>query len=131
MRGPWLNSENSLLVRLGWDECRHCLPRGPVAQWIRHRPTEPGIVGSSPTRIILVFQSVTVEKRHVPQCRNKKNCVLLQRSVLPRCACPSENTFGGPLWRLSRCQLCLNNAALPNTSWRLDLHISWLLGLVA
>ena len=24
---------------------------GPVAQWIRHRPTEPGIVGSSPTRI--------------------------------------------------------------------------------
>ena len=26
---------------------------GPVAQWIRHRSTEPEIVGSSPTRIIL------------------------------------------------------------------------------
>ena len=24
---------------------------GPVAQWIRHRSTEPEIVGSSPTRI--------------------------------------------------------------------------------
>ena len=25
---------------------------GPVAQWIRHRPTEPGIAGSSPARVI-------------------------------------------------------------------------------
>ena len=25
---------------------------GPVAQWIRHRPTEPGIVGSSPTGVM-------------------------------------------------------------------------------
>ena len=24
---------------------------GPVAQWIRHRPMEPGIVGSSPTGV--------------------------------------------------------------------------------
>ena len=24
---------------------------GPVAQWIRHRSTEPEIVGSSPTRV--------------------------------------------------------------------------------
>ena len=24
---------------------------GPVTQWIRHRPTEPGIVGSSPTGV--------------------------------------------------------------------------------
>ena len=24
---------------------------GPVAQWIRYRPTEPGIVGSSPTGV--------------------------------------------------------------------------------
>ena len=24
---------------------------GPVAQWIRHRPTEPGIAGSSPARV--------------------------------------------------------------------------------
>ena len=28
------------------------LCRGPVAQWIRHRPTEPGIVGSSPTGVM-------------------------------------------------------------------------------
>ena len=26
---------------------------GPVAQWIRHRPTEPGIAGSSPAGVIL------------------------------------------------------------------------------
>ena len=27
---------------------------GPVAQWIRHRPTEPGIAGSSPAGVILL-----------------------------------------------------------------------------
>ena len=32
---------------------------GPVAQWIRHRSTEPEIVGSSPTRIIFYFQSLS------------------------------------------------------------------------
>ena len=32
----------------GWP----LLPAGPVAQWIRHRPTEPGIAGSSPAGII-------------------------------------------------------------------------------
>ena len=26
---------------------------GPVAQWIRHRPTEPGIAGSSPAGVII------------------------------------------------------------------------------
>ena len=26
--------------------------RGPVAQWIRHRPTEPGIAGSSPAGVM-------------------------------------------------------------------------------
>ena len=29
-----------------------CLPKGPVAQWIRHRPTEPRIAGSSPAGVI-------------------------------------------------------------------------------
>ena len=48
---PWevgLNSQNSALARLwmGWVQAP--LARGPVAQWIRHRPTEPGIVGLSP-----------------------------------------------------------------------------------
>ena len=34
------------------------LRTGPVAQWIRHRSTEPEIVGSSPTRVILaVFEN--------------------------------------------------------------------------
>ena len=28
---------------------------GPVAQWIRHRPTEPGIAGSSPAGVIYSF----------------------------------------------------------------------------
>ena len=28
------------------------LTSGPVAQWIRHRPTEPGIAGSSPAGVI-------------------------------------------------------------------------------
>ena len=28
------------------------LSDGPVAQWIRHRPTEPGIAGSSPAGVI-------------------------------------------------------------------------------
>ena len=27
---------------------------GPVAQWIRHRPTEPGIAGSSPAGVIFL-----------------------------------------------------------------------------
>ena len=29
--------------------------KGPVAQWIRHRPTEPGIAGSSPAGVIFVL----------------------------------------------------------------------------
>ena len=32
---------------------------GPVAQWIRHRPTEPGIAGSSPAGVILRITSLT------------------------------------------------------------------------
>ena len=27
---------------------------GPVAQWMRHRPTEPGIAGSSPAGVIVI-----------------------------------------------------------------------------
>ena len=33
-------------------------PTGPVAQWIRHRPTEPGIVGSSPTGVMHTCDTV-------------------------------------------------------------------------
>ena len=58
----------ALLQDRGWNEYRRMLPRCPVAQWIRHRPTEPGIVGLSPTRAILFFHSVTAEKSHVLLC---------------------------------------------------------------
>ena len=45
---------------LGGDASRHARAKelvrgsrvnGPVAQWIRHRPTEPGIAGSSPAGV--------------------------------------------------------------------------------
>ena len=33
---------------------------GPVAQWIRHRPTEPGIAGSSPAGVIVVLRGAAI-----------------------------------------------------------------------
>ena len=41
--------------RLGGSVDFHKLLLGPVAQWIRHRPTEPGIAGSSPAGVMLPF----------------------------------------------------------------------------
>ena len=35
------------------QKCRQGVSYGPVAQWIRHRPTEPGITGSSPAGFTL------------------------------------------------------------------------------
>ena len=35
---------------------------GPVAQWIRHRPTEPGIAGSSPAGVISVVINQTIAR---------------------------------------------------------------------
>ena len=35
---------------------------GPVAQWIRHRPTEPGIAGSSPAGVICFVSSQYLDK---------------------------------------------------------------------
>ena len=65
LRGrSWARFPEQPLQDCGWDECWQLLPRGPV----RHRPREPGIVGSSPTRIILFFHAVTAEKSHVPLC---------------------------------------------------------------
>ena len=40
---------------------------GPVAQWIRHRPTEPGIAGSSPAGVIFAFGNC----RPSQTCSNK------------------------------------------------------------
>ena len=49
--------DSSRLTRCTREHCSHltllllsCY--GPVAQWIRHRPTEPGIAGSSPAGVI-------------------------------------------------------------------------------
>ena len=39
-----------------WDP-QKSPPHGPVAQWIRHRPTEPGIAGSSPAGVIFTMSS--------------------------------------------------------------------------
>ena len=45
----------------------HCT-RGPVAQWIRHRPTEPGIAGSSPAGVNhFVISFGSSEKSTQPQ----------------------------------------------------------------
>ena len=47
------SSQQKLLF---FSEERKSIKRtGPVAQWIRHRSTEPEIVGSSPTRISFMF----------------------------------------------------------------------------
>ena len=43
------------VARSGSATCRCCCS-GPVAQWIRHRPTEPGIAGSSPAGVIFASQ---------------------------------------------------------------------------
>ena len=43
----------AFFVRLGWHECRKSLPRGPVAQWIRHRPTETRVLPGSYQSFIL------------------------------------------------------------------------------
>ena len=42
------------------DEYSHFFT-GPVAQWIRHRPTEPGIAGSSPAGVMFVLRHAAGE----------------------------------------------------------------------
>jgi hypothetical protein len=39
--------------------------QGPVAQWIRHRPTEPGIAGSSPAGFISPWHVLILSKLQV------------------------------------------------------------------
>ena len=43
--GDYLRTSNYLKIHIA-------AAAGPVAQWIRHRPTEPGIAGSSPAGVI-------------------------------------------------------------------------------
>jgi hypothetical protein len=42
---------------------------GPVAQWIRHRPTEPGIAGSSPAGVIAADPIQTAQSIHAPKLK--------------------------------------------------------------
>ena len=63
---------------------------GPVAQWIRHRPTEPGIAGSSPAGFIyyfnvMAFASSCVHTRvriFVPEQRPEHNDGMKLRGIL-------------------------------------------------
>ena len=43
---------------------------GPVAQWIRHWPTEPGIAASSPAGVMLRVAHIAVKK--------KSGCIMLK-----------------------------------------------------
>ena len=108
LRGrSWAHFPEQPLQDCGWDECWQLLPRGPV----RHRPREPGIVGSSPTRIILFFHAVTAEKSHVPlrhQPRGSYYSFILwqQRHPMPYCVVNQSKTPQGAL------QKCFHRAKL-------------------
>lgn len=55
------------------------MPRASVAQWIRHRPPKPRIVGSSPTRGTKLFlqHKINAQKFDIPKinCNNTENYV--------------------------------------------------------
>ena len=44
---------------------------GPVAQWIRHRPTEPGIAGSSPAGVICTTRRLRNRSPQAPTKRHR------------------------------------------------------------
>lgn len=52
----------TLLARLKTRKSFFQQAEGLVAQWIRHRPTEPGIAGSSPAKVIFPFGDEEKEK---------------------------------------------------------------------
>ena len=45
---------------------------GPVAQWIRHRPTEPVIAGSSPAGVMFIHDVLCVEVQCANMQRHQK-----------------------------------------------------------
>jgi hypothetical protein len=53
MRPPRMLEGMGVLPKKIRSDPEHC-SRGPVAQWVRHRPTEPGIAGSSPAGVIFL-----------------------------------------------------------------------------
>ena len=59
-----------------------------MAQWIRHRPTESGIVGSSPTRIICVHLcSLMLPLQKRLQRGRRSLCVEFHRLCPWKCVC--------------------------------------------
>ena len=74
---------------------------GPVAQWIRHRPTEPGIAGSSPAGVI-VETRVAVFEHMRPLPRMNLACVVRRRHNIRQGVRNSAPTAG--TWHLhGRC----------------------------
>ena len=57
---------------------------GPVAQWIRHRPTEPGIAGSSPAGVIAAAA---------------RTCIPRDEAQRMRAAAPIARRWPGRPWR--------------------------------
>ena len=60
---------------------------GPVAQWIRHRPTEPGIAGSSPAGVISQAWQTSVSRKPTPNVvRNQPGIRQVPQPPTPRTA---------------------------------------------
>ena len=55
--------------------------QGPVAQWIRHRPTEPGIAGSSPAGVIGCFVPLQQATPAQPQAKSCAPALLLMWDI--------------------------------------------------
>ena len=67
---------------------------GPVAQWIRHRPTEPGIAGSSPAGVIYYSTNLPQPVKSKQEGRTSKRT---KRGQITRSACElSENCARKP-----------------------------------
>jgi hypothetical protein len=58
---------------------------GPVAQWIRHRPTEPGIAGSSPAGVNLLVDAKCQPLLAMSPCMARD-----------RVQCSNPEDYGGP-----------------------------------
>ncbi len=76
---------------------------GPVAQWIRHRPTEPGIAGSSPAGVIAVQRWYFSHPKREPYHQTKQPTALDRR--LSRAAARG-GTMMRPRPRLKQHTIC-------------------------
>jgi hypothetical protein len=95
----------------------HKKPAGPVAQWIRHRPTEPGIAGSSPAGVIF-----HAESRCACSASRSKQIKLLRSIYLNRVCVPSAHSASQLLlFRASK-----NKQAAFQLSGKTSLRKKWL-----